>query len=52
MERGDGRSTWIKEGFSEEITFELSLEGFEGCRLCEISIKCLEHCLVQSKGQN
>lgn len=31
MERGQGRSTWIREGFSEEITFKQRLEGFEGC---------------------
>lgn len=47
MERGEGRSSWIREGFSEEITFKLGLEGFEGCGLCEItSVKCLEQCLV------
>ena len=45
--RGEDRSTWIREGFSEEITFKLGLEGFEGCGLCEIiSVKCLEQCLV------
>lgn len=52
MERGEGRSTWIMEGYYEEITFKLRGKGFERCKLCEISVKCLEQCLVQSKNQN
>lgn len=45
--RREDRSTWIREGFSEEITFKLGLEGFEGCGLCEIiSVKCLEQGLM------